>query len=152
MDPLTALSVAGTIVQFADFGSKMFSEGCQMYKSANGAVTANEELELVIFDLRELTKKLPKLFHGQSVTSTPLNDMFDQLDVVDKICEEAARLAEEILRRLDRLKVEGQKHRMWKSFSQAIKCAWTKEEIAVMVKRLAAFKDALVARVTYSIW
>jgi hypothetical protein len=151
MDPLTALSVAGTIVQFADFGSKMFSEGCQMYKSANGAVTANEELELVIFDLLALTKKLPKLFHGQLVTST-LNDMSDQLDVVDKICEEAARLAEEILRRLDGLKVEGQKRRMWKSFSQAIKCAWTKEEIAAMVKRLAAFKDALVARATYSIW
>jgi hypothetical protein len=152
MDPLTALSVAGTIVQFVDFGSKMFSEGCQMYKSVNGTVTANEELELVIFDLHALTKKLRKLFQRQSVISTPLNDMSDQLDVVDKICEEAERIAQEILRRLDGLKVEGQKCRTWKSFGQAIKCAWTREEIAAMVRQLAALKDTLVARVTYSIW
>jgi hypothetical protein len=58
MDPLSALSLAGTIIQFADFGSKLLSESLQLYKSSRGTLDANEQLELVTADLQSVIAKL----------------------------------------------------------------------------------------------
>lgn len=58
MDPLTALSVAGTIVQFADFGCKLLSGYRELYKSTSGTLAANEEIELVTVDLQAVVLKL----------------------------------------------------------------------------------------------
>lgn len=102
MDPLTALSVAGTIVQFVDFGSKLLSAAQDLYKSTSGSLTVNDEIELITSDLLAVTLKLrpdPKLGHE-----------------FQRICDEAARLAQEMLGRLDKLKmgtkgVEGSKNK-----------------------------------------
>jgi hypothetical protein len=58
MDPLTALSLAGTIVQFVDFGSRLFTDSREFYKSTTGTLKANEVLELIISDLRALVVKV----------------------------------------------------------------------------------------------
>lgn len=58
MDPLTALSLAGTIVQFVDFGSKLLVECHQLYKSKSGSLTVNDELSLATEDLRMVVDKL----------------------------------------------------------------------------------------------
>lgn len=58
LDPLTALSVAGTIVQFVDFGTKPLSQANELYKSSVGTLKSNYELELVMTDLRGLVIKL----------------------------------------------------------------------------------------------
>jgi hypothetical protein len=58
MDPLAALSLAGTIVQFVDFGSKLLATGRELYKSTNGSLTVNDEIELVTSDLLAITLKL----------------------------------------------------------------------------------------------
>ncbi|CZR70076.1 uncharacterized protein PAC_19977 [Phialocephala subalpina] len=155
MDPLAALSVAGTIVQFVDFGTKLFSEGCEIYTSTRGALSVNEELELVAIDLRAVIDKLQKLFQWQlvSISSTgEEDDESGERTIVEKICDNATGLAEEILERVEGLKVKGKKHRKWKSFEQALKSAWSKEHIASLVKRLGALKDSLLTRAIYSIW
>lgn len=152
MDPLTALSVAGTIVQFADFGTKLLSEGCAMYKSSIGVLSTNQELDLVTSDLRAVIGKLEKLFQWQFVSISPTGEEQEDFNMVEKICDDATKLAEEIVVRVNELKVKGRKYRKWKSFRQAIKSAWTREEISSLVKRRGALKDALLTRVTYSIW
>lgn len=35
MDPLFAIGLAGTIVQFVDFGTKIFLEGKELYKAGS---------------------------------------------------------------------------------------------------------------------
>jgi hypothetical protein len=44
VDPLTALSLAGTIVQFVDFWSKLLLSGRELYKSGTGSLTVNDEI------------------------------------------------------------------------------------------------------------
>jgi hypothetical protein len=84
MDPLTALSVAGTIVQFAAFGAKLFSEGCALYKSSTGVLAANEELELGTIDLRVVIDKLRKLFQWKFVSLSSTGEEEDDLSLIER--------------------------------------------------------------------
>ncbi|KAE8450753.1 hypothetical protein EG329_005666 [Mollisiaceae sp. DMI_Dod_QoI] len=146
MDPLTALSLAGTIIQFVDFGSKLLSEAYKLYKSPKGILTANEEFELVTIDLKAFVDKLkPDL---QAEIARPLTE--DEA-IFEDICQNATKIAEEIMGRLNKLKVLKDKHRKWESMRQAVKSAWTKDEMLDLKKRLALFKDALETRVLFSI-
>jgi hypothetical protein len=52
MSPLTALSVAASISQFVDFGSKFLSSSRKLYQSADGTLRENLDTEIVMADLR----------------------------------------------------------------------------------------------------
>jgi hypothetical protein len=47
MNPFTALSPAGNVVQFVDFGIRLVSRGSELYTLATGSLTANDEIELL---------------------------------------------------------------------------------------------------------
>ena len=46
MDPLSAFSLAGTILEFTRFGISLLNDGRELYKSAHGTLSANDQLEL----------------------------------------------------------------------------------------------------------
>src|SRR5271156_3561275 len=129
MDPLTALSVAGTIVQFIDFGSKLLQDGQGLYKSSSGTLTANQELELITADLQSVLSKLRK---SADTTELPgpltQEDHKDHLSFKD-VCDGASTVAEELLARLDMLKVKGKKYRKLSSLQKALSNLWSKEEV-----------------------
>jgi hypothetical protein len=160
MDPLSALSLAGTIIQFADFGSKLLSESLQLYKSSRGTLDANEQLELVTADLQSVIAKLRTTSNiaieeglSESTPGNGQNDGNDQNeeDPFEKICEEAMQIAEELLNRLKALKVKEGKHRAWESLKAAVRCAWSKDEITTVRHRLSIFKETLQLRLMLSI-
>ncbi|KAL2061695.1 hypothetical protein VTL71DRAFT_7073 [Oculimacula yallundae] len=150
MDPLTALSVAGTIVQFVDFGTKLLTHATELYHSSRGALRSNDEIELVTTDLRGLITKLRQPYHSGRDTE-PLSDDDLQQTTFQKLCDEATKLAEELAGRLDKLKVKNGKNKIWQSLKQAIEAVWTEKEIAEILKRLLSFKNALETRVLFSI-
>ncbi|KAF8851727.1 hypothetical protein BDZ45DRAFT_808104 [Acephala macrosclerotiorum] len=115
MDPLSALSLASTIIQLVDFGSKLLSKSVQLYKATNGTLKAHEE------------------------------------DAFEKLCDEAAAVAEEFLSRLKELKVRDGKHRGWEFFKAAVRAAWSQDEIYSLQKRLSTLKESLNSRVILSI-
>jgi hypothetical protein len=70
MDPLSALSLAGTIVQLIDFGGKLLSDTVQLYKSSCGKLDANQQLQLITGDLQSVVAKLqatPDVASGNAV-------------------------------------------------------------------------------------
>lgn len=105
MDPLTALSVASNIIQFVDFGSRLVSKAHRLYRSADGALTEHIHLEVIITDLGTLLKglqgKLPE--HRQ-----PLNNqtVIEDDKALDDLCKRAAEIAEELMRRLEKLMID----------------------------------------------
>ncbi len=121
MDPLTALSLAGIIIQFVDFGSRILKGSHQIYESVTGALPANEELELRTRDLSDLIIKLQRPLQAGdgSVTSDHTT-----LKPLQSLCNACSLVAKELLGRLEGLKVEG-KHKAWKSFGHAIKAEWS---------------------------
>jgi hypothetical protein len=141
MDPLTALSVAGTIIQFVDFGNKLLKHSIQLYKSSRGSLKANEELELITGDLQCVISKL-----RDASVSSPAGSVIGQNSSRSnfvEICDEAAKIAAELLERLNGLKVKDGKHRTWESIKAAVKAAWSKEEIQALEKRLSLLKESL---------
>jgi hypothetical protein len=155
MDPLTALSIAGTIVQFVDFSTKLLADGSRLYKSANGALSINQELDLVANDLRRLIQKLQMSFYSDCpTTSTPDEDEMALRESFEKICDEATLLADQLVDRLEKLKVDldvkGAK-RIWKSIHQAVISAWNQKEVNELTGRLLRLKAGLETRVLLSV-
>jgi hypothetical protein len=142
MDPLTALSVAGTIVQFAEFGIKLFADGRNLYESTTGALTVNEVLELVATDLRGLVVKLGRESNSPVLSGPETEDDHRSDETFRGICDNVTKLADELLRNLDKLKVKGNKRRKWESFCKAIQSAWSKKEIQSLTRRLKGFRKA----------
>lgn len=153
MDPLSALSLAGNIIQFVDFGTRLFAEGQELYKSEAGRLKADEELELVINDLSALVRKIRKTVPPDAPDMPQAaSDEDKQLITFENICHETVKVAEEILTKLGKLKVEGTKgNRKWKVFHQVILRIWTKDEVDELLKRLSILKTALETRIMFSI-
>ena len=147
MDLMSALSVAGTIVQFVDFGSKLIQNGYGLYNSSRGTLPANQELDLIAADLQSVLSKLRTSAEPTDLVG-PLTqeDCKGQLSF-ENVCEGAATVAEELLQSLDTLKVRGKKYRKLSSLQKALENLWSREEIGGIVKRLATYKQALMTRV-----
>jgi hypothetical protein len=151
MDVMTGLSLAGTIVQFVDFGTRLLSDCRGLYKSSTGVLDPNQELELVTDDLHRLINKL-RLFLPTTEPYDPRNlDEEKDEEAFKDICDGATKVAEDLLRRLNKLKVNGSKHRKLESLQQAVRSAWSKREIINLVERLSGFRRALDSRVLFSI-
>ena len=154
MDPLSALSLAGNIIQFVDFGAKLFAEGQELYKSEAGKLKADEELELVINDLSALVRKIQKAVphNAPDVSQADLDEDKQELTTFENICHETVKVAEEILTKLDKPKAVGTKgKRKLHVFRQIILRTWTKDEVDGLLKRLSTLKTALETRIMFSI-
>ncbi|PMD33834.1 hypothetical protein L207DRAFT_535085 [Hyaloscypha variabilis F] len=139
LDPLTALSVAGNIVQFVDFSIKLVARGTELYNSADGASIGNAELEVIANDLQELNSRLQPSPPAPDTVKT--NWTADT--ALHKLTEQCSTVAGELLQALNRLKVEGTSNRRWKSVRQALKALMKKDEVDAIVQRLQHFRDEL---------
>jgi hypothetical protein len=135
MDPLTVIGLVGNIVQFVDFTSKLLSKAGEVYRSADGALVENTDLEIVANDLISLCS--PRNPNTTIPSDNPA------LDALWSKCEEVGK---ELLEALAKLKIQGQKTK-WKSFRKALKSVWSKEEIEALLKRLSSFRDELNLRI-----
>lgn len=144
MDPLSALSVAGTVIQFVDFGHTLLKDSIQLYESSRGALKAHEELELISGDLQCVISKLRGSFPEKQVgLASSLTGEDDFNDNLEKICDKAAKIAAELLEKLNGLRVKNGKHRTWESVKAAVKAAWSKDEIQSLNKRLSLLRKSL---------
>ncbi|CAG8981479.1 hypothetical protein HYALB_00003050 [Hymenoscyphus albidus] len=143
MDPLAALSIAGTIVQFVDYGTRLLSNTHELYRSSTGTLEANNLLELVTIDLQALIAKLRASISVQGAYQEELS--------FERLCDQAAQVAQELLGRLDNLKNKSTKKKPWESFQKAIKSAWSEREITDLKARLLGFREVLDSRLLFSI-
>lgn len=150
MDPLSALSLAGNVVQFVDFGYKLVSNSRDFYKSSHGALEAHVQLELITSDLRAFLDKLKqrpalKLSGPQTRKETKWEADFDG------ICNHAGKVAEELVARQEGLRVKGAGHRRWESLQMAVRSAWRRNEIERLKEELSELRDVLETRLMLSI-
>ncbi|OIW22522.1 hypothetical protein CONLIGDRAFT_650532 [Coniochaeta ligniaria NRRL 30616] len=137
MDPLSGLALAGNIIQFIDFGCKLFAKAGTIHK--DGAVAEYADMQLVNEDLRQLTKGIrdglpPSGTRQQALTS-------GEIAFLD-ICEGCLKVAEELEQALKALRILGKKTR-WKSFRQALKTVWGKERLTELKARLDLYSEQM---------
>jgi hypothetical protein len=148
IDPLTALGIAGNVIQFVDFASKLVSKGGQYYRSADGALLQHTELSAAAENLQRLSHGLgTSLRIEQSIPSTKPYEPLREYNLAElglwHANSECYKLAKELSKALEDLKVSG-KHRRWESFRQAFRTLWSEEKIETLSKRLDSARAQLV--------
>jgi hypothetical protein len=131
LDPITALGIAGNIVQFIDFGLKATSKAREIHRSADEALEENVDLEVVTADLVAVTKKL-KTPDGGTTGNIGLDD----------ICMRCCEAANDLLSALAGLKLSAQKTRV-NSAREALKAIWGKRRVEEMKTRLEGYRDEM---------
>jgi molecular chaperone GrpE (heat shock protein) len=132
MDPITAVSLVGTIVQLVDFSIKVVSKSTELYRSGRGVLTENTQIETATKDLSKLNAQLKQ--------STAAGDT--ELQV---LCQACSDVADQLLAALAQVKGKEQK---WQSLRKALRSILSKEEIRQLEFRLASFRDQLNRRIT----
>jgi hypothetical protein len=150
MDGLTALSLAGNIIQFVDFGTKLLSRAEELYRSSQGSLGVNDEIELVTADLKDVITKLRVSFLKKDEDEDLCEQDQTQLASFRKVCDEAVKVADELVERLKKLKFNGKFKRLT-SLQHAIKTIWSEKEVASLMRRLLTLKETLESHVLFSI-
>ena len=138
MDPISAIGLAGSVINLVDFTTRLISKGSQYYESPSGAVIENLELEIIAENFDRLSRRLADTsspFHG-------LRSLSDDELTLQKVGREAQKVAESFVSVLDSLKIRG-RNTKWKSFRQALKTLWSKEDIDEMQRKLSLFQGSV---------
>lgn len=146
MDPVTAIGVAGSIVQFVDFGIRVVSKGYKLCRSVEGCLPEDLDLEVVTSDLLVLQTKLVDAQPGANVTYKEL----EEFRSFEPLIKRSSDLAEQLLTKLNAAKAQG-RFRKWNSLRQAVKSVWSKKEVDDMAERLQSFKSELQLKLLVSL-
>ncbi|KAH8744856.1 hypothetical protein BGZ57DRAFT_778706, partial [Hyaloscypha finlandica] len=154
LDPMSALSVAAAVVQFIDYGTKVVSKGKELYKSPDGALYENVELEAASCRLQSLSRKMLASLHPEQLGA--LSEAETALENICHGCNEVSKL---LVSRLEDIQLpkdladpddsdgnnafREKAQRKWHSFRQALKTVWSKKEIDEIADRLARLRTEL---------
>lgn len=149
IDPFTALSLAGNVVQFVQLGCKLTAEAHDVYNSASGASEENMEVETVITRLLGTVRELEDYLESVDRTTSrgSASKSSKRLIEIAKACK---MIAVDILDRLEAIKKRGPPS-VWGSIRQAIKIMWTKEELDALMRRLKAYISELDTAILVSL-
>jgi hypothetical protein len=139
LDPLTAIGLVGNIVQFVDFGCKIVSKTTETYRSADGLLKENADLELVTNDLISINTILTT--SSAVATADP---------ALDKLCTGCIEVSTELLAALAKVKA-GKDPTKWRSVRKALRSVWSKDKISDLEARLGGFRDEVNLRIVVSL-
>jgi len=138
MDPASALGLASSIVQLVQFTGDLISKGNEIYKSADGTLIDNLELETIAASLADLSKEVPLLVHTK--------DRKKSLTKIEKemqdLCQGCNAISMQLIEVVGELKNKRPPTR-WNSFRQALLSVWKESEIAALEKRLERYRRQL---------
>jgi hypothetical protein len=150
-DPLTAFSLAASILQFIDFSSRLVSKGWQIYR--NGASVQMQHVEAAVERLQEFVSNLqtelrPSLDAVRASAGADERQILDAIVVnehaLDAIAEKCSRLAGDLAGSLQAVKARGSRRRhVWKSFRQALKESLGKDGIKAVLTKLERHKEEI---------
>ena len=149
LDPLTALGLAGNVLQVISFTVDLVSEGNRIYNAADGALEENRDSATIADDLDKLSAGLSD---AQSKWLAAHNGQRLDPDEqrLGEICDRCGEIARTLIAQLDKLKVEG-KHRRIKSFKQAIVSVWRADEIEKTAAQLEKYRNEIDSHILFGL-
>lgn len=136
LDPMTALGLAGNIVQFVEFSIKLLGDANEIHKSAQGSLQENLDIEQIAGTIRTLQMTL------RPPVDDDMKDDNAAEDSLEALCSSCDEIAEELLGVLEQLKAHGKRSRL-KSMRQAIKNIKGNTAVTELCIRLKRFQDAI---------
>ena len=138
MDPLSAVGLAGNVVQLLDFGLKLIEKSKDIYASAEGIEIRNIELEHITQNLVSLNRRLRN--RSSRVCAFAINEDERALESLTHQCN---AVGEALIAALEKAKVTG-KHKTWKSVRQALKSVLGHDGIQDLHNRLKEYREQIV--------
>ena len=167
MDPLSALSVAASIVQFVGFTSTVVSRIYEAVRSRRGELRQHGELKDETHKLLALSNDVERILRPE-VLRRPLTPVETALEDVCKECHNKAMDLMELLTELElkpqedgedlgsKLNQGGEaqpsKPRIkWKDVQQAVKAIWRQQDIGALQQRLSDARERLMLTILVSL-
>jgi hypothetical protein len=136
-EALAAVGLASSIVQFVDFGSKLLSDGRELYYSAAGVLLENDELETIVVNIKHVS---------EAISSNALGISDPALRGMTEAC---LGLASELLVLLQGLKLDGTKNRQLELMRKLWKHIMSKRAIGDINTRLCNLRDQVCFHLNY---
>ncbi|KAK4692709.1 hypothetical protein P7C71_g4548, partial [Lecanoromycetidae sp. Uapishka_2] len=147
LDPLTAISLASSVIQFTDFGIKLVTESIDLYRSVDRANAETSALEVKITHIRTLADQVIFPLKGKD-DDTPASKNEEHLRELAESCK---ALASDLLAVLDGLKVKKSPGpgRKLESLRKAVEAQipWNKEKIASLEKKLYGLQNQMFRQI-----
>ena len=141
MEALAALSLAGNILQFVDFGQKLVSRASEFYGSATSGLGVNAELEILTNDLSKLCASLV----NSREVPCPYDTVGDSKEERDlrPLASSCQELASEFSALLQKLKRQS-RGSAWASIRQALRSVWNDRIVKEYVRRLESYRSQVM--------
>ena len=149
LDPLTAISLAGSVLQFTDFGIRVVSGTIELYYSADGVNAERSSLEFKTTQVQNLAEQvIYPLEHNDD--DGPPSKQEQELKKLATSCKE---IASDLLSVLDGLKVKrpAGPGRKLESFRKAVaaQTPWNRDKIASLDKKLRVVREEMFHRIQF---
>ncbi|KAF2498230.1 hypothetical protein BU16DRAFT_480997, partial [Lophium mytilinum] len=136
MEPLSALSLATSVVQFVDFSSKFICGSMEIYNSKGGQTDKLNDLEEVTKSLAEIASEL------EESDSSDLSSSSKNANEIVKIATECRGAATQLCNVLSKLKL--QKVTKRESILVTLKSLWGREKVEDLRNRLDGYRQQLI--------
>ncbi|KAK5136970.1 hypothetical protein LTR08_001477 [Meristemomyces frigidus] len=158
MDPLTALSVAGNVIQLISFAHELVTEGSKIYQVVDGVVVENKDAETLATDLCKLNEGLTES-QSQWIAAHKGQQLDPDEMCLRDLCARCSDIAEELILQLQKLKVKDtgatsktdKIQRIARSGKQALLSAWRKDAREKLASRLEGFQREIDTRILFSL-
>jgi ankyrin repeat protein len=150
LDPLTALGLAGNLIQVIQFSYDIVSEGNKIYHDSGTVLSQNKTAEEVAADLSELTQSLKakqeewRVSHGRTALEPDETRLRN-------VCDRCVEVAYELQIQLNKLKAKDGRGKRLRSYKQALISVWRKDAIEEIAARLKRYQEELDTRVLLGI-
>ncbi|PVH75164.1 hypothetical protein DL98DRAFT_428067, partial [Cadophora sp. DSE1049] len=153
MDPLTALSVASSVVQLIQFGCSLTSLAKRIYDSAEGALPEHITCETTSQRLTDLCSNVKQSING-------VGNMGDQArnssaGALEEICNGCMEVTGELQVILAKLRLESlpesRTRRKWRSFREAFRGIFSEHDIKRLTSKLSNLRDELELHIVFQI-
>jgi hypothetical protein len=138
LDPLSAFSVAGSVVQFVDYGTKLTSYIVELYNSTSGIAVDNAEILSLTHHFKQLAEGLSNIApKGEGEANVVVDRASFQSLLL--LCKSTAT---ELIAVLDDLKVD-KSNKLWSSIRQGFRSSRKKDDIVKLVNRIESLRGPL---------
>ena len=143
MDPVSALSVASSVIQFVDSSAKLFSHIYEVYESESGYTAEHAQLKRDTEILRNLNCLLTR-----SIDPGNLGRDLTPLEVeVASLASECDDAAVKLAEKLESVSLDKQKRKAWAAVRSAIKSVWRQKDIDHLRQRLDNCRQLLTTSI-----
>jgi len=156
MEALAAVGLAGSVIQFVDFLSRLISTGVETAGSVQGASQNTLELQKIYESLSDFSIKLSSaLSHPRSDhddVSSLRSSMVESADIGQRaelqshfaslgdLSADCNRLCQTLLQTLGTLRVDGTSFRSFKGLKVALRTVWSSKRVKELEENISRYQ------------